>query len=273
MLTEAPNGETIVCRIHGRPEQPALVYLPGIHGDWTLFTSFRKLACAEFQVVEFTYPRQLNWALEDYAKAVEESLMLNGVREAWLLAESFSSQVAWELLHRNAKGFSNLTISGIILAGGFVKYPGLWLVGLAHAFFAAAPRWFWKLAFWAYAKFGRFRHRNAPETQACLREFVGRRTNEDLAAIRSRFRLIAENDPRAIAQQARIPIFMLAGAVDPIVPAWPVWRWLSRNARGFAGARIIWPADHNVLGTAPAKALEQIRTWITSKVAVRPETS
>jgi pimeloyl-ACP methyl ester carboxylesterase len=274
MVEPAPSDETtILCRVHAKEGCPTLAYLPGIHGDWTLFASFRQMASAGFQVIEFTYPRRLDWNLEDYARAVEEKLMAEGVREAWILAESFGSQVAWELLRRRTAGLSKLTICGVILAGGFVKHPACWMVRAAERFFGATPRAFWKGAFWAYAKVGALRHRNAPETAACLREFVARRTDQDLKAIQRRLCLIAENDPRWAAAQSGPPIFMLAGAIDPIVPAWPVWRWLSKNTPDFAGVRIVWPADHNVLGTAPAKALEQIGRWVASKVAVRPESS
>jgi hypothetical protein len=31
----------ICVRVHGSPALPTLIYLPGIHGDWTLASSFR----------------------------------------------------------------------------------------------------------------------------------------------------------------------------------------------------------------------------------------
>ena len=57
-------------RIDGDPTSPTLIYLPGLHGDWTLLPGFRELAKSKFRLVQFTYPRTLSWSLDDYAKAV-----------------------------------------------------------------------------------------------------------------------------------------------------------------------------------------------------------
>ena len=77
---------------------PTLIYLPGIHGDWTLVSSFRERMKSHVRFVEFTYPRTLAWSLEDYARAVLDALKANAIREGIILGESFSSQVAWPLL-------------------------------------------------------------------------------------------------------------------------------------------------------------------------------
>ena len=105
-------------RIHGDASQPTLVYLPGTHGDWTVVGSFRRALGGRVRFVEFTYPRTVTWSLEDYAAAVETALLEQGIRRGYLLAESFSSQVAWPFLTRT--GFQ---VEGVILAGGFVRHP------------------------------------------------------------------------------------------------------------------------------------------------------
>ena len=66
------------------------------------------------------------------------------------------------------------------------------------------------------------------------------------------------------ARRTRLPVFYLAGLVDPLVP-WPFVRlWLRRHCPGYRGGKTIWGADHNVLGTAPRPAAEQIVQWIDS---------
>src|SRR5215831_3221612 len=92
--------ETVQIRIHGGAASPTLIYLPGLHGDWTLVGSFRKALAGRVRFVEVTYPRTLDWSLDDYARGVEEGLAANGISDGWLLAESFGSQVAWPLLAR-----------------------------------------------------------------------------------------------------------------------------------------------------------------------------
>ena len=75
--------------------------------------------------VEITYPRTLTWSLDDYAAAVETALAKNGITSGWLLGESFASQVVWAMVARG-----KFPAQGVILAGGFVKYPmrrAIWL--------------------------------------------------------------------------------------------------------------------------------------------------
>ena len=54
-------------RAHGDASLPTLVYLPGMHGDWTLVSSFRAAIAGRVRFVEFTYPRTTTWSLDDYA--------------------------------------------------------------------------------------------------------------------------------------------------------------------------------------------------------------
>jgi hypothetical protein len=65
-----------------------------------------------------------------------------------------------------------------------------------------------------------------------------------------------------MAQAANLPIFCLSGLFDPIVPWFWVRTWLKRHCRSYAGGRVIVRADHNVLGTAPRSAAEQVLKWI-----------
>src|SRR2546429_4730066 len=85
-------------RVHGDALLPTLVYLPGMHGDWTLVSSFRAAIRGRARFVELTYPRTTGWSLDQYAAAVKEALHAQNISHGWLLAESFSSQVAWVIL-------------------------------------------------------------------------------------------------------------------------------------------------------------------------------
>ena len=111
-------AEELQLRIHGNASLPTLIYLPGLHGDWTLIGGFRHAIGGKVRFIEITYPRTLTWSLDDYAAAVETALVKNGITSGWLLGESFSSQVVWAMVARG-----KFTAQGVILAGGFVKYP------------------------------------------------------------------------------------------------------------------------------------------------------
>jgi len=246
-------------RLHGAAALPTLIYLPGLHGDWTLVSSFRAAIVEHVRFIEFAYPCRTDWTLDDYADAVVAELNAQGITSAWLLAESFGSQVAWKILERSASTFGP---QGLVLAGGFVKHPITPGVHLLHALHRAMPWPVFRLLLKSYTRYARLRHRHAPETLASIGEFVQRRTQADRAAIASRYPLIAAADLRVLAKQNAVPVFALSGFFDPIVP-WPlVHPWLKKHCGGFRERRIIFNADHNVLGTAPRKATDQILTWI-----------
>ena len=153
---------------------------------------------------------------------------------------------------------------GLILAGGFVRHPMQWGVRLARRWGGRVSlTWLTRALFW-YAKFARIRHRRAQETLASVDEFIARRTELDRDAAVHRLDLIVQNDLRAIAQKTTVPVFTVTGFWDPVVPWAPTFRWLKRQCSGFRALRVIGRADHNVLGTAPREAAEQVLAWMAS---------
>jgi hypothetical protein len=208
----AAEENELQIRVDGDPPKTCLIYLPGVHGDWTLLTSFRELAEKEFFLVQVTYPRTLTWTLEDYATAIDQALARHEIKVGWVLAESFSSQVAWAWLKLAQQNRSSFQFSGIILAGGFVLYPFIPLVRAAGHFFELTPWRLWKMLFWIYIQYSYFRHRHVPASAQTVHEFIARRTKLDIAAMRHRLKLMAEYDPRTVAAQAPCPVYLLAGA-------------------------------------------------------------
>ncbi len=252
--------EELQLRILGDAQLPTLVYLPGAHGDWTLTESFRAALVNKVRLVEFTYPRTTTWSLADHASAVARLLDSCGIHEGWLLGESFGSQIAWLLLAEQ----SGFRPKGLILAGGFPRHPAIWEARLALAAGSIVPHKFKPLLQSVYVKYARFRHPHAPGTSANLQEFLRRRSAPgDSKAIRHRVYLVARNNPNAIARSTSTPIYALSGFFDPVVP-WPLVQfWLRRNCPSFCGSKIILPADHNVLATAPKSSAQQVFKWMT----------
>jgi pimeloyl-ACP methyl ester carboxylesterase len=253
-------SEQLQIRIHGGAALPTLVYLPGLHGDWTLVASFRARVAGRVRFVEFIYPRTVEWSLADYARAVDEALARNGIKHGWLLAESFGSQIAWAMLGATDARFK---IEGLILAGGFVRHPLRWGVRLARCVGGRMSLSLLTRLLFFYARLARIRHRNAPETLASLDEFIARRTDLDRRAAVHRLGLILGSDFRSVAHTTAIPVFALTGLLDPIVPWPPVLHWLRRHCPGLRGTRVIRQADHTVLATAPRLAAGQVLNWMT----------
>ena len=199
--------------------------------------------------------------MEDHADAILGALRTHGIHEGWILGESFGSVLGWALIE---KGFA---AQGVILAGGFVRYPFMPMVQLANCINRAVPKWVLKAFCQFYAAYAKLRHRRAPETLDAVREFVRRRTEPgDREAICHRYKLIQQSDAGELARSLNVPVYQLCGFFDPIVPWWAVRRYLERVCPAYRGWKLIWGADHNVLGTAPRAAADQTMEWIESRV-------
>lgn len=257
--SEDPS-ETVQIRVHGQSLSPTLVYLPGLHGDWTLVGGFRRALDNRVCFVEVTYPRTTTWSLSDYATGIDVALKERGISIGWLLGESFGSQVVWEIVKQD-----RFDVQGIILAGGFARHPAPWMANVAYFLARRATYKFLKVFFYCYWQVSRVRFRRSPETRSGLQEFISRRTEADCRAARHRLHLVAGNDPMNIVRAVKVPVFALAGLLDPIVPWHPARRWLRGNCPGLCGERLLWRADHNVLGTAPNETARQVLEWMRRK--------
>jgi pimeloyl-ACP methyl ester carboxylesterase len=257
--------ESLQIRIHGDASLPTVVYLPGLHGDWTLVGGFRTALGQKVRFVEVTYPRTLTWSLADYAAGVEEELARNSVRQGWLLGESFGSQVAWHMVARRF-----FLTEGIILAGGFARHPARWAVRIAEWLCGGLPLTLLTLILFSYGRVARFRFRPSSESLADLSEFIARRTELDRQAAKHRLRLVAGSNPNPIVRDLQLPLFCLSGLFDPIVPWFLVNRDLRRHCAALREYKIVPCADHNVLGTAPRVAAVQVARWIGVQCSCKP---
>lgn len=256
----APASEELQIRIHNPHSHPTLVYLPGLHGDWTLIGGFREALGSRARFVEITYPRTLTWSLEDYAAGVEQALAQAGITEGWLLGESYGSQIVWPLLKR-----SQFRVQGAVLAGGFARHPIIRAVRLAEYLTGALPLKVVIAILFGYARLARWRFRKSPRGLQAINEFIARRTKLDQQAAQHRLHLLTVTDPCAIVKSSTVPIFALTGLFDPVVPWMFVRPWFRKHCRALKAYRIIGKADHNVLGTAPRAAADQIVKWMTEQ--------
>jgi pimeloyl-ACP methyl ester carboxylesterase len=248
---------SVEVRVHGKACSPTLVYLPGIHGDWTLVGGFRRALGEKLRFIEISYPLGTHWTEGTYAAAIVQALAEREISSGWLLGESFGSQVAWEICRSTA-----FSAEGLILAGGFVRHPLPFLAKWLYARSGERTFRVMRAALGGYAQVARLRFGRSPETLAEIREFVARRTRADFESGRHRLQLVARHDPRCVARSLYIPVYAVCGCLDPVVPWFPVQRWLKRNCPGFQEAEVIWPADHNVLGTAPKRSAEKVLAWM-----------
>jgi pimeloyl-ACP methyl ester carboxylesterase len=246
---------------------PTLVYLPGLHGDWTYNAGLREQLKGRVRFVEFCYPREPSWQLADYAAAIESALLARGITTGWLLGESFGSQVTWGLLGRaeaaRAAGQPHFQAQGVILAGGFVRYPLMWGVRLVRGTHQSLPLRLAAGLLKGYLRLVRWRHRRSPRFQESLRQHAELQSQEIARqAMLSRYDIILATDHRPLARRTTLPVYYLTGFWDIIVCWCFVQPWLKRHCPGYRGWRLVWNSEHNILGFQPEKSARQILAWI-----------
>jgi pimeloyl-ACP methyl ester carboxylesterase len=266
--------DEIEIRVHGDPANPTLIYLPGLHGDWTLIAAFRAALQRDVRLVEFTYPRSTTWSLADYGNAVKEKLAEHQIHSGWLLGESFGSQVVWALLQKLQKpsqSDQSFHPTGVILTGGFARHPVMTEVVLAHWIHRIAPNRFVGTLLATYARYVRVRHHSLPEFKESICEFSRRRgAPGDREAILHRYSLIRTADFRSFVRDLRLPVYCMSGWIDPVVP-WPLTlRWFRTNCLGFRDGKVIGWADHNALGTRPKESARTILSWMNHPAQTDP---
>ena len=249
-------------RWEGTADLPTVVYFPGLHGDWFLTASLREALRGRVRWVEFSYPSRSGGSLAAQVEAIRERLASADVRSAWILGESFGSQIAWEFLEsvRNRAGFE---VHGLILVGGFVRYPWPLGIRLVRPIVRHLPGWILGITLRGYLLKIRGLGRRSPAVRDSLERFIARRLEPaDREALLHRLDLIEAADPRPIARNTRVPVWSLVGLWDPIVPWPPVRRWLRRECPGWRGDRVLWGADHAPLVSAPEQSAATILRWI-----------
>jgi len=241
---------------------PILIYLPGIHGDASLGKEFRKFIAGKICFVEIEYPPNENWELDDYANSIISALNLIGIKECWLLAESFGSQVSFAIASKNC----DIKFNGIILAGGFVRHPFIIGVRIVKWITKLMPMCLVKLWLKVYVAVCKIFFKRERKDKKIIKDFARNRIDDaDRRAIVKRYELIIKNDLRPIAKETKIPIYFLAGRWDVIVPWRPVLNWLKKNCPAFKDYKILNGADHPVIANAPETSAKQILDWLGVK--------
>jgi hypothetical protein len=127
----------------------------------------------------------------------------------------------------------------------------------------AQPMWGVRSILKLYLPLAKYCQRHDPGASSSLDEFARRRSSpQDRETLVHRYHLIVRHDWRPWALKAAFPVFCLTGFWDLIVP-WPfVLRWLKQNCPGYRGSKVLFFADHPVLGNNARASIDQIRTWI-----------
>ncbi len=247
-------------------DKPAVLFLPGIHGDWTHLGRARPLLSQSLNLVEIAYPRIADWEIEDFVRAVEAILDEIKADQVHVVAESFGSLVGWELTLRQPRRVKSLT-----LVGGFVQPPGVPKVGLARWGLSALPTPIFESGIDLYTVLrGRNRRKKpaSPQKAESVESngvlYPASRTRKGRLALVNRLRLIQSSDYRGRLSEVRVPVRYVGGDWDWIVP---VKREIGTLASILPGecrfeSHLIPRAPHVIISSHPEPTAERIIGWV-----------
>ena len=133
-LDQLKYASGLVHRVSGDPRAAAVIYLPGVHGDWTAQARARDILSRNFHFVETAYPRIQNWEIDDFAHSLKELLGRLGIRSVHIVGESFGSLVGWQFGIAYPQQVRSFT-----LVGGFSRPPRFKVAALAAAALKNVP--------------------------------------------------------------------------------------------------------------------------------------
>lgn len=243
----------------GKEDSPPVVYLPGVHGDWTPLARARSLLNAEVRLVEAAYPRLSHWKLEDFARALEELLDALELESAHLVGESFGSLVAWEF------GVSRPErVRSLLLVGGFSQPPPFGGAAIARHALSLMPTVLLEAGVDLYVAHQNWRgqHRLPPAEGA--RPYAAVRTSRGRRATANRMQIIQRTDFRPHLPRVAFPVRYIGGEKDRLVSVRREVGTLESHLSPACDfqSRVLPAAPHMIIASHPEQTAAQIKSWV-----------
>jgi len=264
-LSSFENSTDLLSRVSGPPTAPVVVYLPGLHGDWTPLWRIREPLARHLRLVEIAYPRAAaNWTLDDYVTRLGDLFDRLGLASVHLLAESFGSLVGWVFACRHPE-----RVRSLLVAGGFSVSPGRVRVALAELGLRLFPAALLDKGVDLYLL---YLNRRGFPGNAFRREgefFPATRTRLGWRATRNRLKIIRQTDLRGRLGELRVPVFYFGGARDIIVPVRREIATLRRHLRPECNFHsVLFPkAPHPIIPARYRQVARLILAWIRRREA------
>ena len=250
----------------GDPSGPTIIYLPGVHGDWTAQSRARPLLSRDFHLVETAYPRVDSWSIDDFAGALKDLLDGLGIESAHIVGESFGSLVGWQFGIAHPDRVRSYT-----LVGGFARSPRFRVAAAAAAALKSIPTGMLESAIDLYVagKSALGEHRETFDTGA----YPATRTQRGLQATANRMSIIQRTDFRGLLHQVRFPVRYVGGARDIVVPVRREIATLIAHLPPHCDfqSELLSGAAHNIIASHPRETVEQITRWVREAELKRAE--
>ena len=253
------SGGELIYRVSGEESGTPVIYLPGVHGDWTPQAAAGPILAQNFRLVEVTYPKKPEWSIADYMNALVSLLDRLEIRSAHVIAESFGSLVGWELgLERPSR------VRSLMIVGGFCQPPGPPKVLLAKWGLSLLPTEVFERGVNAYASFRTLQGKLVRlETEEEL-PYAAVRSDVGLSATIRRFELLGRTDFRHQLHDLRVPVRYIGGEKDLIVPVKREIETLNEilaEETGFE-SHLIPGAPHMIIASHPEETVGRLVRWI-----------
>ena len=211
----------------GLTDRPVLVMLNGMASSTASWNKYMPYIQNDFDVVLYDYLGQgkseapdVPYSLEPFTDALDAILEVNGVDQAWMMGASYGGFVALEMLRLHPERIRGMFLSGVLLerARLFEMYLDLSLRWYRELPFDIYPEYLYEKMF--SEKYVRA-HEDAVE--AAKHHMLGFK-DKVYRLIRlmdaQRDWLLAVDEHRSDYMGLDVPLYVLAGAQDRLIPPW-----------------------------------------------------
>lgn len=254
------NAPGLVHQVSGSEDVPPVVYLPGIHGDWTPLEGARPRLNAKVRLIEAAYPRVDHWTLNDFADALDALLDDLGLQSAHVVGESFGSLVGWQFgLTRPDR------VRSFVLIGGFSQAPNRRSVRSAKWALRLLPTFAFEKGIDTYVSYKSRKGERRPSHGPEIPPYPAARTRRGKRATMNRMTIVQRTDFRGHLDKVTFPVRYIGGEMDRVVP---VHRELATLAELLPphcefDARLLARAPHAIIASHPEETSAHICDWVS----------
>ena len=258
-LRSLDTATELVHQISGPEDAPAMVYLPGVHGDWTANESARTHLSRETRLIEVAYPRNAAWTLADFSNALRRLLDRLNLTSVHVAGESFGSLVAWE----TAFGHPEL-IKSLLLVGGFAQPPAYRVATSAKWALRGMPTFVLETGIDIYVYYKDLKGERRLGRRSGVSPYPAVRTRKGKLATASRMGIIERTDVRERLHRLQQPVRYIGGDSDSVIG---VHRELSTLRQHLPPhcefkSELIQDAPHAIIASHPEHTARTLTRWI-----------
>jgi pimeloyl-ACP methyl ester carboxylesterase len=258
-LRSLETATELVHQISGPEDAPAVIYLPGVQGDWTANEAARTHLSRETRLIEVAYPRTSTWSLADFSNALQRLLDRLGLTSVHVAGESFGSLVAWETAFGHPQ-----RIKSLLLVGGFAQPPAYRVATSAKWALRGMPTIMLEAGIDVYVYYKGRKGEQRLGRSLGVAPYTAVRTRRGKLATANRMAIIERTDMRERLHRVRQPVRYIGGDSDTVIG---VHRELSTLQQQLPAhcefeCELIQGGPHAIIASHPERTARTLTRWI-----------